>query len=175
MADVECDVHFLMYTNVKNAVDILGSGIDDGVLILDLALVTSERHIKLAIFKAMMNERQKVMKTKSLKSEIIYQLSASTKITDSVLHYSLQPTSTELAFVYVLQNSDMTYDTFRDMINSKVTVDGDEIGSSAISELSETPQKRSKIIKFFKISAPELECSSLEDAVLSRLATKDFL
>jgi EKC/KEOPS complex subunit CGI121/TPRKB len=198
--------HLIIYTELKNAaaiqenftsnIAITSGQQDQRMVVVDLSLVVSEFHLQLAIFKAILNESQGRMKTKSITAEVLYQLSPSTKINDAIKQYSIHPESTAIAFINIppAENLDsssknssgvedaptnitdnlFSIEEFKDQI-TKLAVDGIESSAAEISSLSIlTHEKSTNIIKCFKIAPLELEISGLEDCVATRLAVKDL-
>ena len=178
----------IAYRGVNNAASIveLIASIDQRVVVIDLSFVVSSFHIQLAVYKALLNESQGRMKTKSIQSEVLYQLSSSTKISEAILQYSLKSVSTEICFIYVPSpvstdaiNKSLSDDTVLTNIEfkkeiGKLAVDGTEIDSTEISSaIILTAEKSATIVKYFKITPLELEVSGLEESVSTRLAVKD--
>jgi len=97
------------YENVKNAgslISYIESHVDHetaivinadaavSYVVIDADLTYNSFHLKSAIYKAHLNQLQHTMKTKSILTEIIYYLSPSTKINDSIAQYKIKPSST---------------------------------------------------------------------------------
>jgi tRNA threonylcarbamoyladenosine modification (KEOPS) complex Cgi121 subunit len=176
----------IVYSELKNASSILNgiSSIDQRIVVADLSLVVSCFHLQLATYKALLNESQGRMKTKSIASEVLYQLSSSTKITDAIQQYSIRAESTDIAFVYITPaggsaSTSMTTDDallgFKSQIQS-LAIEGKEVDPQEISSsLMLTDEKSARIAKYFKITPQELEVSGLEESVATRLAVKDSL
>lgn len=176
----------VVYTELKNAAAILEgiSSMDQRIVVADLSLVVSSFHLQLATYKALLNESQGKMKTKSITAEVLYQLSSSTKISDALQQYSIRAESKEIAFIYIAPVGDpesvsTTIDDalveFKSQIHS-LLIDGKEIDPQDISgALLLTDEKSAKIAKYFKITPQELEVSGLEESVSTRLAVKDCL
>ena len=176
----------VVYTELKNAAAILGgiTTMDQRIVVADLSLVVSSFHLQLATYKALLNESQGKMKTKSITAEVLYQLSPSTKISDAIQQYSIRAESKEIAFVYIAPAGDpesvstTTDDAlveFKLQIQS-LLIEGKEIDPQDISgPILLTDEKSAKIAKYFKITPQELEVSGLEESVSTRLAVKDCL
>lgn len=143
-------------------------------VVVDLGLVVSEFHIKIAAAKALLNESQGRMKTKSIEAEILYQLSPTSKITDALLQFSVSLESKMVAFIFVSQeiikfNKNDIYS-----IISKHMI-GNEIEPSFIlSPEILNEEKKEKLIKVFKITQQEVEEFPLEDTLITKLAIKDI-
>ena len=175
----------IAFKDVTNAPTILGNVaiINPRIVVVDLSLVVSVFHLQLATYKALLNESQGRMKTKSIQSEILYQLSSSTKITDALQQYTIHSESTEICFIYIAaaeasnpsHETSLTVPEFQSQIQ-KLGVNGVEMDPVEISSTSIlTVDKRAKIVKYFKITPQELEVSGLEESVSTRLAVKDSL
>jgi EKC/KEOPS complex subunit CGI121/TPRKB len=197
--------HLIVYTELRNAaaiqenftsnIAITSGQQDQRMVVVDLSLVVSEFHLQLATFKAVLNESQGRMKTKSITAEVLYQLSPSTKINDAIKQYSIHAESKAIAFINIppgvnssseavssdaegaltnITHNLFSIEDFKNQI-TKLAVDGtikiaSEISSSSIL----TYEKSINIIKCFKIAPLELEISELEDCVATRLAVKDL-
>lgn len=187
LADVALPhARIIVYSELKHAASILQgiSSMDQRIVVADLSLVVSCFHLQLATYKALLNESQGRMKTKSIASEVLYQLSSSTKITDAIQQYSIHSESTDIAFIYItpaggIDSTSMTTDDallrFKSQIQS-LAIEGKEMDSQEISSsVMLTNEKSAKIAKYFKITPQELEVSGLEESVATRLAVKDSL
>jgi EKC/KEOPS complex subunit CGI121/TPRKB len=165
------DIKVYGFTDVKNSELIVNAIFEDmRFAVVDLELVCSKFHLTLAAGKALLNEKNATMKTKSISAEILYQLSSSTKINESLKQYGVQNRSSKVAFVFVGEQSS-THGT-----DLMAQVDGESFDI----ELLDSPvflsvEKISSIVKQFKITPQEMEISSLENAVATRIATKDVL
>jgi tRNA threonylcarbamoyladenosine modification (KEOPS) complex Cgi121 subunit len=142
-------------------------------VVVDLGLVVSEFHLKIAASKALLNESQGRMKTKSIQAEILYQLSPTSKITDALLQFSVSLESKMVAFIFVSQEI-ITFDKnyiysiiFKHMIGNEIEP------SSILSPEILNKEKKEKLIKNFKITQQEVEEFPLEDALITKLAIKD--
>jgi tRNA threonylcarbamoyladenosine modification (KEOPS) complex Cgi121 subunit len=195
---------------IMSAVSTIASSEGDGdslsirIAVIDVSSVISAFHIQVAAYKALLNERQGCMKTKSITSEVLYQLSASTKISESVWNLGIKPDAADIAFVYVpiasssateltassgpgssstisasattTNSHEVTEEELKAKIRDLFRVDGEEIAvSELLSEQSLTAEKKAHMMRLFKISTAELEATTLEDAIITKLAVKDFL
>ena len=175
----------IAYKDLTNAPSIIENVaiINPRIVVVDLSLVVSVFHLQLATYKALLNESQGRMKTKSIQSEVLYQLSSSTKITDALQQYTIHSESTEICFIYVASAdaSNSSCETFLTVpeFNTHIqnlAVEGIEMDPVEISSTSIlTMDKRAKIVRYFKITPQELEVSGLEESVSTRLAVKDSL
>lgn len=173
----------IAYKDLTNAESIIENiaMINPRIVVVDLSLVVSAFHLQLATYKALLNESQGRMKTKSIQSEVLYQLSSSTKITDALQQYTIHAQSKEICFIHVAaagastpdSDAGLTVSEFQSIVG-KLTVNGVEIDPMEISSTSIlTGEKTAKIVKYFKITPLELEVSGLEESVSTRLAVKN--
>ena len=103
---------------------------------IDLTLVVSLFHLKVAIHHAITNEGKGKMRTKKVQSEVMYYLSGSSKYNDAIQDYSINSTSTFIAFVLLNKNDDNDnsndIDNMRSLISSigGISVDSNSISST---------------------------------------------
>jgi len=157
------------FEGVSNAAVLLeGAKEDIRGAVVDLSLVCSVFHLRAATHKALLNETNSTMKTKALSSEILYQLSTTTKISDSLQQYKVKEDSKLVAIVVVDEDPTATA-----LLS---TIQGTSFDLSLLNSAEYlTPEKASVVAKLFKVTPQELEISSLESAVVNRLAIKDAL
>ena len=157
------------FEGVTNAAVLLeGAKEDIRGAVVDLSLVCSVFHLCAASHKALLNETNSTMKTKALSSEILYQLSTTTKISDSLQQYKVKEDSKLIAIVVVDEDPTATA-----LLG---TVQGTPFDLALLNSAAYlTPEKASTVAKLFKVTPQELEISSLESAVVNRLAIKDAL
>jgi tRNA threonylcarbamoyladenosine modification (KEOPS) complex Cgi121 subunit len=162
-------VQLQCYSNVENCGELV-SRTDERtrVAIIDLTLVCSYFHLQAAICKALLNEQQSSMKTKSISAEVLYQLSSTTKINDSLKQCGASESSSLIA-ILIIDNDPVGMELITQVRGT--AFDAEELGSAAYC----TPEKAATIAKYFKVTPQELEISTLEAAVVTRLATKDML
>lgn len=167
--DVDSRVMVFGFENVKNSAELLQSVTDEfRGAVVDLSLVCSKFHLRASAHKAVLNESQSTMKTKSISAEILYQLSTTTKINDSLSQYKVKEDSKLIAIVVVDQDP-----TSMDLLSDVQGTPFDLALLGAAPYLTE--EKAATIAKLFKVTPQELEISSLESAVVTRLAIKDAL
>lgn len=157
------------YSDVENCGELVARTDErTRVAIIDLTLVCSCFHLQAAICKALLNEQQSGMKTKSISAEVLYQLSCTTKINESLKQYAATEACTQIA-ILVIDNDPVGIDIVTQVKGTAFAVE--ELGSAVFF----TAEKSATIAKYFKVTAQELEISTLEAAVVTRLASKDLL
>uniref|UniRef100_A0A672KAP4 EKC/KEOPS complex subunit Tprkb-like n=1 Tax=Sinocyclocheilus grahami TaxID=75366 RepID=A0A672KAP4_SINGR len=120
--------------------------------------------ILVAANKAVHLHKNGKMKTRSLYSEIIFNLSPTNNISEAFKRFGISDSDSAVHIVLV-HNKDETLSI--DNIISKV--DGQQVGVDRVSDLTDV----SKIKKLYKVAPQEEKCGSLLDAVVCRMATKD--
>eukprot|EP01041_Mallomonas_annulata_P009674 gene9674-20117_t len=153
-------------SNFSSIHDIFTQNIIEGCSI-DVSYIASYFHIQVAVHKAQLNEAKGALKTKSLMTEILYQLSPSTKFNDSIARYTPTDTSTHIAIVITNPSIDNL-----DRIRSAII--GTEISMGELETMLDD-EKRQRISKYFKFTAQELSICSLDSAICTKISTKDIL
>jgi EKC/KEOPS complex subunit CGI121/TPRKB len=158
------------FKDVKNASLIKSICKEDARFgLVDLHWVGSEFHLRTATVKSLLNEHLSKMKTKSLSNEILYQLSPTTNINGSADQFGIKKETTIFAFIFV--DSDIL--SHQSIIEQ---IDGTEFNIGLLNTIEFLDEeKMARIVKYFKLTPQELEMCPLDDALASRLATKDFL
>ncbi|XP_061108979.1 EKC/KEOPS complex subunit TPRKB isoform X2 [Conger conger] len=146
----EYTVTQLLFKDVKNAADLRKKAISGEIIgaLINPSMVVDPFQVLLATNKALHLQKAGKMKTRSLFSEIIFNLSPTNNV--------------------VLVHADGERNNMDD-IQSKV--DGQQIPVHRVSSLSNI----AKIKKLYKVTPQEELCGSLLDAVVCRMATKDVL
>jgi len=133
--------------------------------VIKASMILDPLQLLVAINKAVHNEKHSKMMTKTIYTEIIYQLSPSKNITDSLSKFGIS-NSDESVIAVVIDDSDQTQaeSIFR-------LVQGTRSDLSQLQDVS----NMELIKKIYKVKDSELEIGSLLEAVLGRIATKDFI
>lgn len=137
--------------------------------VIDLSLVATTFHLKVAVHKALMNEAKGCMKTNSISSEIMYQLSGTRKISVALTQYSVAESCTNLAIIDVSKSIDDSLGHFEKAVDG-VAMDGSTFDALILQD----DHKAANLSKAFKLSSPERQVYGIEDSVLSTLAIKDL-
>lgn len=136
-------------------------------VVIDAELIYNSFHLKSAIYKAFLNESQSNMKTKSILTEVIYYLSPSTKINDSIAQYKIKPSSTMILILSVpkLPSVELFF---------TASIEGSQFDIDQLDDAKNLHIKRSKLIQYFHVLPSELEIDSLENCIATKVATKDI-
>jgi hypothetical protein len=166
----ENSIQLLAFENVSNirvALDKLA--VMDNCVLVDLSFVLNEFHLKSVALKCFLNKSHSKLKTRSLVSEFFYQISPSTNVNEQHNPYKCTESTSMVALVFLECNDIFTsFDT--------TFIDGTPFDISELeSARMDTSEKRAAIAKMFKVSTIEFEASSLYDAVVTRVAIKDYV
>ncbi|KAG7166777.1 EKC/KEOPS complex subunit TPRKB-like [Homarus americanus] len=174
--------HILLYSKVENAAEVrqlIMKGQVEASLIKP-AMVVDTFQVIVAANKAVRSLAAKKMVTRSVFAEIIFNLSptknvnivldfykpfSSLMITDSLKNFGLGDGDTEILAVVLDEESGEKVKKLKSQIRGELT---------AVTEvLNLTNQARVK--QLYKVTDSELRVTSLLDAVVSRMACKEFL
>ncbi|GLG94262.1 TP53RK-binding protein [Gryllus bimaculatus] len=131
--------------------------------ILKPSLIVDPLQIAVAAKKAVLNEQQNKMATKSLYTEILFNLSLSKNITQSLIKFGISDTDNNAVVCVIGKNEEEL-----DKVLSHFQCD-EPSGNQQFSP------DNSLIKKEYKITGVETEVSSLLGSVVSRIAAKDFV
>ncbi|KAJ8269055.1 hypothetical protein COCON_G00116620 [Conger conger] len=164
----EYTVTQLLFKDVKNAADLRKKAISGEIIgaLINPSMVVDPFQVLLATNKALHLQKAGKMKTRSLFSEIIFNLSPTNNISEAFKNFGIS--DSDRAVQVVLVHADGERNNMDD-IQSKV--DGQQIPVHRVSSLSNI----AKIKKLYKVTPQEELCGSLLDAVVCRMATKDVL
>ncbi|PVD33059.1 hypothetical protein C0Q70_08507 [Pomacea canaliculata] len=119
--------------------------------------------------KAVHSQKQGKMTTKTVHSEILFNLSPSRKITESFRKFGIGDRDESL-LVVVVQN-DQSEKTCKALQSLRETVIGEEVAVDELPSLADM----SEIEKEYKLADIELSTCSALDALVSRIAAKDII
>uniref|UniRef100_UPI0037E98F16 EKC/KEOPS complex subunit TPRKB n=1 Tax=Semicossyphus pulcher TaxID=241346 RepID=UPI0037E98F16 len=158
----------LLFKDVKNAAELRQSAVEgkiNGALINPTMLVNPFQ-VLVAANKAIHLQKIGKMKTRSLYSEIIFNLSPTNNISEAFKRFGI-PEDEDSVLVVLVHNKDES------LALSDITavVSGQQVPVEDVSSLS----NHTKIKKLYKVTPQEERCGTLLDAVVCRLATKDVI
>ncbi|NP_001007374.1 EKC/KEOPS complex subunit TPRKB [Danio rerio] len=162
----EYTVTQLLFKDVKNATELRKMAVNGEIkgALINPSMVVDAFQILVATNKAVHLHKIRKMKTRSLYSEIIFNLSPTNNISEAFKRFGISDSDTAVHIVLV-HNKEETLNI--DDIISKV--DGQQIDVFQVSEMTDT----AKIKKLYKITPQEDKCGTLLDAVVCRMAIKD--
>lgn len=162
----EYTVTQLLFKDVKNATELRKMAVNGEIkgALINPSMVVDAFQILVAANKAVHLHKIGKMKTRSLYSEIIFNLSPTNNISEAFKRFGVSDSDSAVHIVLV-HNKEENLNV--DDIISKV--DGQQIPVDQVSELMDA----AKIKKLYKVAPQEEKCGSLLDAVVCRMATKD--
>ncbi|XP_029901583.1 EKC/KEOPS complex subunit TPRKB [Myripristis murdjan] len=158
----------VLFRDVKNAAELRQSAVEgkiNGALINPTMLVHPFQ-VLVAANKAVHLDKIGKMKTRSLYSEVIFNLSPTNNISEAFKRFGISD-GDDCVLVVLVQSTDESQ--LLEEITAKV--DGRQVPVEEISSLSDP----AKIKKLYKVSPLEEKCGTLLDAVVCRMATKDVM
>ncbi|XP_051547618.1 EKC/KEOPS complex subunit TPRKB [Myxocyprinus asiaticus] len=162
----EYTVTQLLFKDVKNATELRKMAVNGEIkgALINPSMVVDSFQVLVAANKAVHLHKIGKMKTRSLYSEIIFNLSPTNNISEAFKRFGISDSDGAVLIVLV-HNKEETINI--DDIISKV--DGQQIPIEKVSDLTDA----AKIKKLYKVAQLEEKCGSLLDAVVCRMATKD--
>lgn len=156
-------LHFCFYTELLNAAELKEHVTEYEFGLVNPCLVSSIQHLLSAANRATSNSLSGRMKTRSLKTEILYFLSPSSNIKETLQRYSIQP---ESRAVLAVAFSASQLQAAHQVIQGRCEVNLDKLADYS---------DHAALRQIFKVHDEELNVDpSLTHAILSRLALKDF-
>ncbi|KAL2102546.1 hypothetical protein ACEWY4_001714 [Coilia grayii] len=158
----------LLFKDVKNAAELRKNameGLVQGALITP-SMIVDPFQILVASNKAVHLQKTGKMKTRSLFSEIIFNLSPTNNISEAFKRFGISDSDSAVYVVLVYPKEDAV-----DASDIVSKINGQQIPVDTISSLSDA----AKIKKFYKVSPQEEGVGSLLDAVICRMAIKDVM
>lgn len=157
-------VDIKLFKNVRNVAELrqmLVSG-DLKCSIVKPSLICDPLQIIVAANKAALAESTT---TKSIYSEILFNLSISKNITNSLRTFGIDEKDKDILVVTIIGKED------EDQTELYKKISGEEVSLASLIELTDVKLIR----KIYKIGEVEANSVPLLDSIVSRIATKDFL
>jgi tRNA threonylcarbamoyladenosine modification (KEOPS) complex Cgi121 subunit len=128
-------------------------------------------HFFFAVTRAYMSQASGTMKTKALCSEVVYQLSSSSNINETVRQFGASGESKNISIIFLSEHETLIDDILRGKHLDFVRIE------DAFSSINSSFAERFESLKvLYKLTEHEqsLHISDVEDAVLTRIAVKDI-
>lgn len=158
----------MLFRDVKNAAELRQSAVDGKIkgALINPTLLVSPFQVLVAANKAVHLQKIGKMKTRSLFSEIIFNLSPTNNISEAFKKFGISDGDDSVLVVLVQDQDDPP-----PLSDITSRVDGRQVPVDDVSSMSDT----AKIKKLFKITPREEECGTLLDGVVCRMAIKDVM
>ena len=159
-----------LFVDVKNTPEIRSSLLSGKLncALLNTEIIADVFSLLQACNKAVYSDTNKTMKTRNLHTEILFNLSPSNSIKESLTNFGASDSQTNLIGVCLRKHDDVTdgMETLLKMVDGATTKPLCDI---------EKYNDVDRIAKLYKVGKEELSIGSLADAVVLRVATKDAL
>ncbi|OQR90010.1 RNA polymerase II-associated protein [Thraustotheca clavata] len=161
-------LHVSLFQNVKNAPDLLKRLLAQEI---DFALINADKvgslfPLHVAASRTLLCSQTNSLTTNTLHSELVFNLSGSRNVTDSLRRFGIAQDTTSLLVCAFDANA-------AKIAEMQSLVDGTLVDLNIIESKDHlSPEKLQQLKKHYKISDIELSITSLSDAIVSRIATK---
>nr|XP_023685965.1 EKC/KEOPS complex subunit TPRKB isoform X1 [Paramormyrops kingsleyae] len=157
-----------LFKDVKNAAELRKAAIGGEIscALINPSMVVGPFQVQIAANKALHLQRVGKMKTRSLYSEVIFNLCPTNNISEAFKKFGTSD-SDSAVLIALIHTEEDSHNI--DAICAKV--DGQQIPVEHLATISDIP----KVKKVYKVTPAEEACGSLLDAVVCRMAVKDVL
>ncbi|RIB05924.1 hypothetical protein C2G38_554459 [Gigaspora rosea] len=160
-------IHITLYINVKNSAELkkrlLSHDQELKYAFIDAKIVLDKFQLLVAVNNAVHYEKYSILKTHNVHSEIVYNLSPTTNISESLRRFGISDSTNEIVIVKVGGNSDEVKSHLNTLI------DGEE---SSLDELSRFTDLNS-IRKYYKIGANVKDHEEILNMIVGSIAIKN--
>ncbi|XP_017285419.1 EKC/KEOPS complex subunit TPRKB [Kryptolebias marmoratus] len=158
----------VLFKQVRNATELRQKAVEGKIngALINPTMVLSPFQVLVAANKAVHLQTAGKMKTRTLNSEIIFNLSPTNNISEAFKRFGISDGNDSVLVVLVHKR-----DKLPSLSDITAMVDGQQLPVDDVSSLSDI----AKIKKLYKIPPQEEKCGSLLDAVVCRMAAKDVM
>ncbi|XP_054717960.1 EKC/KEOPS complex subunit TPRKB-like [Uloborus diversus] len=163
----EFTVIFLFYQdieNMKEIKDLLANNCLKAAVVNPL-LIYDKSQLLLASHRSLYNEQNKIMKTKSIFTEVLYNLFPSKSIRDSLRTFGAHENGTSAIFVVFGKESKTICDQIKNCVKGQL---------SSVDQVSESCDIKA-VRKLYKIPNEVSEQSDILNFILTKIASKEIL
>ncbi|XP_037551626.1 EKC/KEOPS complex subunit TPRKB [Nematolebias whitei] len=158
----------MLFKDVQNAKELRQKAVEGRIngALINPTMVLSSFQVLVAANKAVHLQTTGKMKTRTLNSEIIFNLSPTNNISEAFKRFGISDGDDSVLVVLVHKKDEPP-----SLSDIAAMVDGLQLPVDDVSSLSDT----AKIKKLYKVPPQEEKCGSLLDAVVCRMASKDVM
>ncbi|XP_030295717.1 EKC/KEOPS complex subunit TPRKB [Sparus aurata] len=158
----------MLFKEVKNAAELRQSAVEGKInaALINPTMLVNPFQVLVAANKAVHLQKTGKMKTRSLYSEIIFNLSPNNNISEAFKRFGISDGDTSVMVVLVHSE-----DESKLLADITARVSGQQVPVEDVSSLSD----QAKIKKLYKVTPLEEKSGTLLDAVVCRMAIKDVM
>ncbi|CAK9826511.1 EKC/KEOPS complex subunit TPRKB [Anthophora retusa] len=136
--------------------------------IIKADLVVDPLQLIVAANKAVISAKMNQLTTKSLYTEVLFNLSMSKNIMRTLIEFGINDNDKNILVVLIYKNNEEKESVLKILTD---TIKAERISVSRLSEFTDFE----RIKRFYKIEKDELNISSLTNSVVSRISCKEFI
>lgn len=157
----------LLFSNVKNTSELRQMAVEGKIsaCFVRAALIVDLFQVQCAVKKALIKRENGTTKTRTILSEILYELSPVKNITESMKQIGIHDSDSAVIVVLVDDHDNQHLEMLLKCVQ------GEQEPLSRIADFADPQALR----KLFKVTDKKLSFGSLLDAVVTRMAIKDYV
>ncbi|XP_034019272.1 EKC/KEOPS complex subunit TPRKB [Thalassophryne amazonica] len=164
----EHSVTQMLFKEVKNTTELRKSAVEGqlNAALINPTTLVNPFQVLVATNKAVHLQKMGKMKTRSLYSEIIFNLSPTNNISEAFKRFGISDGDNAVLVVLVHNKEESQL-----LSDIRAKVNGQQVPVEDVSSLSDL----AKIKKLYKVTPQEEKCGTLLDGIITRMAIKDVM